>query len=76
MKIPSEGELIEIEHKFEFLEELASKADERAERAFDHGNTGTGTEQEYLAMYLRELSDIADSLLDLIRALSSKAVSR
>ena len=77
MKIPSEGELIEIRHKFELLEELAGEADDRAKRALDRGDKDTAAqEQEWLAIDLRGLSGIADSLLDLIRELSSQAVSR
>jgi len=76
VKIPSEGELIEIRHKFELLEELAGEADDRAKRALDRGDKGTAQEQEWLAIDLRGLSGIADSLLELIRELSSQAVSR
>jgi hypothetical protein len=74
MRIPSEGELIEMQAKFAQLDELAAALEERAGDERMDGNRGHAEELEGDAAILTELSDLADSLFDLVR--SQMAVPR
>lgn len=74
MRIPTEGELIEMQAKFDVLAEMAyvlrGKArDEREDHRF-----ADAEELEFDAAVLVEVSELADSLLDLVR--SQMAVPR
>ena len=75
MRIPSEGELIEMQAKFDALVEMAERIKEiYAENERDRGNRGNADDLDAEAAELMAISELADSLLDLVR--SQMAVPR
>lgn len=70
MRIPTEGELIEMQAKFDVLVEMANDLEKRSE---NYGGDRRD-QMESDAFTLREVSELADSLLDLVR--SQMAVPR